>query len=148
MTRAHLAALLRRHLLEEQSVPPETLARMSDDDTIASCFVCPTGRASRPSAEQMDALIVSCATLEEFMAAADIRKTLPAMLPALTARRQAGRAVPSDFRAFATNPRSRAVPAPAARWDTWAAMAGTLHPGDRRLLSQTGEIHPRGALAP
>ena len=62
MTREHLAALLRRYLLDEGSVSAETLARLSDDDVILSCFTSATVGADRPSAEQIDELIASCGT--------------------------------------------------------------------------------------
>ena len=76
MSRAHLVALLRRHLLEERLIPPEGLARMTDGDVIVSCFTCSAFGVTLPSAEQLDKLVASSETLAAFLAVADIWREL------------------------------------------------------------------------
>ncbi|MFB3880989.1 MAG: hypothetical protein ACE149_06980 [Armatimonadota bacterium] len=79
MVRAHLVGLLRRHLLEAGTVPPNGLARMTDEDVVTSCFACPALEVSSPSADELDQLVASCETLEAFLALADVWRELNAM---------------------------------------------------------------------
>lgn len=72
MTCADLASALRRQLLDEERIPAEVLARMSDGEVISDCFARWAPAAGPLSPEQLDGLIVSCDALEDFLTAVTV----------------------------------------------------------------------------